>query len=70
MICTARSILIMSIIDAIVVDLPLPVGPVTRISPEWRRVSSARIGGSFNDSSDGITLGITRIAAPTEPRCL
>ena len=35
-----------SIMQAMVVDLPLPVGPVTRTSPLCFRLSSRRIGGS------------------------
>ena len=46
MMCSCRSVLILSMIDASVVDLPEPVGPVTRTSPRGFFASSATIGGS------------------------
>ena len=58
----------MSIMEAMVVDLPEPVGPVTSTRPECLRVISRRTGGSFNCSMDGMVFGMTRMAQPTEPR--
>ena len=43
--CSLRSVLILSIIAASVVDLPEPVGPVTRISPRGRSDSLAITAG-------------------------
>ena len=45
-ICSWRSRLILSIIDASVVDLPLPVGPVTNTRPRGNFVRSATTGGN------------------------
>ena len=44
--CSRRSVLILSIIAASVVDLPLPVGPVTSTRPRGRSASVAMTGGS------------------------
>jgi hypothetical protein len=51
-----------------VVDLPLPVGPVTRISPRgfWARVAST--GGRASSWKARIRSGISRYTAPTAPR--
>ena len=43
--CSRRSLLILSIIAASVVDLPLPVGPVTSTSPRGRSASVAMTAG-------------------------
>ena len=48
--CSSRSWLIMSTIEASVVDLPEPVGPVTRTKPRGLRVNSASAAGSPSDS--------------------
>ena len=45
MMCPFRSLLILSIIAASVVDLPEPVGPVTSTRPRGRSASLAMIGG-------------------------
>ena len=42
---SCRSVLILSIIAASVVDLPLPVGPVTSTRPRGRSASVASTGG-------------------------
>ena len=44
--CSSRSRLIMSIIAASEVDLPEPVGPVTRTKPRGLRVNSSSTAGS------------------------
>ena len=69
-ICSARSVLIISISDANVVDLPLPVGPVTKTSPRFFLVSSTTDGGSPKDSALGISVLIKRITVPNAPFCL
>ena len=56
-------------IDARVVVLPEPVGPVTRMSPFGRFVSSPMIGGNPSSSKLKILKGIVRIAPATAPRC-
>ncbi len=70
MICTLRSLLIWLIIAASEVDLPDPVGPVTRISPRGRRVSSSSTGGRFSSRMVGTRAGIKRNAAATAPLSL
>ena len=55
-------------IAASVVDLPEPVGPVTRIRPRGRSVSSANTLGALRSSSDSTLDGIVRNAAAA-PRC-
>jgi hypothetical protein len=47
--------LILSIIDASVVDLPEPVGPVTSTRPRGLEVSSVTTGGKPRSAS-GMTL--------------
>ena len=69
MMCSWRSELILSIIAASVVDLPEPVGPVTRTSPLGRSANCSTIGGSSSSSKARILTGMTRIAQPTAPRC-
>ena len=61
--------LMSSIIDAIVVVFPDPVGPVTRTKPEVRLQTSRMTCGSPRLSKAGILVGITRRAPATEPRC-
>ena len=56
-------------IEASVVVLPEPVGPVTRTSPRGRLSSSSTAGGSPISSSDIIFFGIVRSARPSWPRC-
>src|SRR5512139_1488905 len=55
-------------IAASVVDLPGPVGPVHRMSPRGRIVSSANTLGAFNSSSESTFDGMVRNAAAA-PRC-
>ena len=55
--CSCRSLLILSIIAASVVDLPLPVGPVTSTRPRGRSASDPRTAGSPRSSNDADLLG-------------
>ena len=60
-----NSLLLMwSIIAASVVDLPEPVGPVTRIRPCGWSISSAKMRGQPRSSSVRIWLGMVRNTAP------
>ena len=54
-----------SIIAASVVDLPVPVEPVTRIIPWWWSHSFLMTGGRARLSRLGTSLGIARNTAPT-----
>ncbi len=67
MICFSSVILISFSIAASVVDLPLPVGPVTRIRPFSLFTISLNILGSFNSSMEGMLMGIVLKAAATSP---
>ncbi len=58
--------LIRSIIAARLVDLPLPVGPVTRIRPRGSRHVFFITGGRPSSSMVLMVSGITRSTAPTE----
>ncbi len=64
----ARSALTTSISEASVVDLPEPVGPVTRTSPRGRRAKSTTCWGSPSSSRVLMLKGISRNAAPTASR--
>src|SRR5512146_2268634 len=64
MMCSWRSLLTLSIMAASVVDLPEPVGPVTRISPRGFSHSLETMGGRFNCTNDLISNGMTRNTAP------
>ena len=66
--CSARVLLISSTIAASVVDLPEPVGPVTRTRPRGFSASVWSTGGRPSSSSVWISPGTRRKAAPTEPR--
>ena len=70
MMCPFRSRLILSIIAASVVDLPEPVGPVTRTSPRGRSAIFATAAGSPSSSNVFTLNGICRITTDTHPRCL
>ena len=65
-----RSLLILSIIAASVVDLPEPVGPVTRTRPRGRSASLAITGGRPRSSKVRTLNGICRMTIATQPRCL
>ena len=64
--CSARVRLTSSIIAASVVDLPEPVGPVTRTRPRGFSASLWSDGGRPSSSSVLIASGMRRKAAPTE----
>ena len=57
-------------IAAMVVLLPDPVGPVTRMSPRGRSASLATTGGRPKSWKVRTLKGIMRIAMETQPRCL
>ncbi len=61
---------IKSTMEARVVDLPLPVGPVTNIRPLGSMDKSFTIGGIPNSSIVGIVKGIILRAIPKLPLCL
>ena len=63
-----RSVLIRSIIAARVVDLPEPVGPVTRTRPRSSRASCVRMGGRPSSWAVLIWVGMTRKTAPSPRR--
>ena len=58
----------MSTIEASVVDLPEPVGPVTSTNPRGFFVKSRIVGGRPSDSNCGMSCGIVRMTAPIEAR--
>ena len=58
-------VLMWSIIAASVVDLPVPVEPVTSTMPWCRSQNLCRIGGRPRLSKLGTTLGMLRNVAPT-----
>ena len=70
MMCTPRSRLITSSIDASVVDLPEPVGPVTRMSPRGLKRSSFTVSGRPICSSVSRVEGIIRSTQPQRLRSL
>ena len=66
--CSARVLLMWSMIAASVVDLPEPVVPVSRMIPRSSSASSETTGGRPSSSTDLIFVGIARITIETEPR--
>ena len=70
MMCSWRSVLILSIIAASVVDLPEPVGPVTSTRPRGLLHSSSITGGRPSSSNVRILNGMVRKTAPTAPFCM
>src|SRR5215475_12837987 len=68
--CSSRSLLILSSIAASVVDLPEPVGPVTKIKPRGLSQSAFTTGGRPKASKPLISQGMVRNTAPTAPRWL
>jgi hypothetical protein len=66
--CSFRSVLILSMIVASVVDFPEPVGPVTRMRPRGFFESSSTILGRPSSSKVLILYGIARKAPATAPR--
>ena len=67
MMCSSRVRLIASTMEASEVDLPEPVGPVTRTKPRGLLVNSWTAAGSPSSSIDWIVLGMSRKAAPSAP---
>ncbi len=55
---------------AMVVDLPLPVAPVTTMSPRRASAMVRITAGRLSGSNSGIWNGMVRITAPQLPRCL
>ncbi len=55
---------------AMVVDLPLPVAPVTRTSPRRASAMVCTTGGRLSEAKSGMAKGMVRITAPQLPRCL
>ena len=66
--------LMWSIMQARVVDLPLPAGPVINTIPFFKSERLCRVliisGEKFKSSAFGISKLITRITAEREPLCL
>ena len=54
--------------EASVVDLPEPVGPVTRTNPRCRFAKDPTTGGTPRSSRGLMSKGIWRNAAPTDSR--
>ena len=69
MMCAVRVLLISSIIAASVVLLPLPVVPVTRISPRSSAAIVLSTSGSARSSMVADFIGMTRKLMPIVPRC-
>ncbi len=66
----ARSRLMMSMIDARVVDLPDPVGPVTSTRPRGMNAKLLTCAGTPNFSSGRMSNGIMRMTEPMDSRCM
>ena len=69
MMCRAWRVLMASMIAAMVVLLPEPVGPVTSASPPARSASLPIAGGQPRSSTVRIFDGITRSTAPGPFSC-
>ena len=67
MMWSLRVLLMWSIMAASVVDLPLPVGPVTRIRPRGSSASFVRTGGMASSSKVGIESFSRRNVAAALP---
>ena len=70
MMCERCRVLMRSSIDASVVDLPEPVGPVTSTRPRGRSHMSETVLGRPSSSSGRIVNGTRRNAPATAPRCM
>ena len=68
MMWSSRVSLISLISEASVVDLPEPVGPVTRTIPRGLRANSRITGGRPSWWIGTVSAGIRRNAAPIVPR--
>ena len=64
----SRRWLIRSIMQASVVDLPLPAGPVTSTSPFIRSAAASTVSGIDSASGSGKPKRITRSTTASEPR--
>ena len=64
----ARCMLMWLIIEANVVDLPDPVGPVTSTRPWATSVISAMTAGTPRSAKVGISCAMSRNASPRLPR--
>ena len=69
MMWASRVRLIRSIMQAWVVDLPLPAVPVTRTMPWVSSLRAATSLGMRKDSQVGMSKSTTRTTAAREPRC-
>ncbi len=67
--CSGLVRLMMSINEARVVDLPEPVGPVTRTRPCRSSVNIRTESGMPSVSNGGISWGMARKTPATVPRC-
>ena len=67
--CSSRSLLILSSMAASVVDFPEPVGPVTSTRPRGLSHSVFTTGARPSPSKLLISQGMVRKTAPTAPRC-
>ena len=70
MICFSCDWLMASMMQASVVDLPLPAGPVTRTRPFDRLPSRITCSGMPSARGSGSSNVMTRITAAMEPRCI
>ena len=57
-----------SMMQASVVDLPEPAGPVTSTMPRGISARRRTLSGMFISTGSGRPKGITRMTAPSEPR--
>ncbi len=69
MMWSGREELMRSTMAARVVDLPLPVVPVTSTSPRCSSQIVSMTLGRFSSSMLLILVGMTRSTMPTLPRC-
>jgi hypothetical protein len=68
--CERRWAFIHPIIEAMVVVLPVPVGPVTRTRPRGSAARVSTAGGKWSSSKLGMSERTRRMARLTFPRCL
>ena len=66
---TSRWLLTWSIMPARVVDLPEPVGPVTRTRPRGSVANAETTAGRPRPSSGSAPMATRRNTMPAEPRC-
>ena len=68
MMCPERSWFSLSMMQASVVDLPAPAGPVTSTRPFCRRARRSTSSGMWKSAGFGSPNGMTRMTAPNDPR--